>query len=1302
MSVPLLARINAHPRAARSAVTLFSLGFALVHAGPLNGSLIALVITIALQVYWPGAVLARALGRLRRGDHPLLALGWIMAAGLGLTIGLGGLARLIETPPVVYLFVLHGLLLGLGLLPAATAPAEAIPWRLTRRAVPGLAVLIVACAVGAAGGYERTRVRYSGFEDQTVFVSLANWLAHDPSDPGRLSVQLGNPGFDIRWATDGWTYTHAVWAWSSGRPPADLIWHDLTPLFAWTIPLIWAALAYALTGSESAAVWSAACVVIFGLLTVDDLVYIQGGGVFGQDGLFELNTLRKFSSGVVLPLALAVLVSLLHAPRRRDWLILLLIGVALAMLHPQQVAMFLVDAGAIGGLWWLAHPDRARLRRLIAVGAVLAGVMILPAIQWALDPIRTVNLTAEVNASFTAGPESAVPAAGVERTTTAAGVSVLSLSGLPLVGSTYILDPAVIVYHPLILLAIGLGLLHGLFWRRSFAANVLFAATIGPLAVVFVPGLAALFARFATLSTSERMAIAIPVAAILGISLDGVLTRLNRRGLAGGLAVLLAAAIVGLYLEPLPIAGSGRDQIRAAGEAEALRRMLPADQAAIEALADLVPALPGDAVVLMNGRASNYVIESVPHALITGGRQSGNLLYPQTARFFNEAIPLAPWLDSADLDFLRETGATHIIAEANDTRLAQMQLQPERFPLLDEVAGYLIFGVGDLDAGRAEVDALFADMNAIYADLDSPRWTPEGFALARPADPAPWRPILARWQALQTGSPDDPAVRLGLAFTRLMMGEDAQALPEWQALHAARPDSALIGGALAATQAILGDPGAGRDSLLAQLDSGDVGARILAARTLLSADFVYLLDDSQLDRVLGVVEVDPAAWELLAVNDRWPEVRARAALLTGRNRPEEAAATLLAIPKIERGPDDLISLALIRLMQADPDGARAALVPAIDPDARAPNVWLHPDRWEANAAIAIDDLLAGGIAAQRGQLDEAVAAYRQAVAAGSTWAGRALLGESLRAAGRADEADALAASLAADWSAVTGAAAPPEMRSLLALDPASPYASGLTVTVDDSAPALTIRFDAASHPGALAVREWRIVAASPDTAIRYAEVRLPAVWVPDDLTRAGTTVALDGGMAWVTGALTRVTATLDLPADLGELTPVRVFVQPAYDNRVVYPGASADVVVRRPANAAIPAEAQSLEVRFAEGIRLHAALIERAGDAVTATLYWEADGPPGRDYQVFVHALDAAGGSLAQADSAPLDGRYPTGQWLPATVIADPHRFTLPEGAGAWRLYVGLYSLPDGARLPVEAAPAGSEILDNGVIVPAP
>ena len=614
---------------------------------------------------------------------------------------------------------------------------------------------------------------------------------------------------------------------------------------------------------------------------------------------------------------------------------------------------------------------------------------------------------------------------------------------------------------------------------------------------------------------------------------------------------------------------------------------------------------------------------------------------------------------------------------ADDTRLAQLLLDPGRFPLLDAVDGYLIFGVGDL--AELPDDALFAQQNALYAGLATPRWTPSGFALALPADPAPWQALAADWESRLAETPADDAARLGLAFTRLLGGEDEAALPLWEALHAAHPDVPVFGVALAATQASLGDPAAGRETLLAQLDAPETGTRLLAARALLSADYAYLLDDAQLDRTLAVAAAEPEAWSLLAELDRWPEVRERAALLIGRGRLDAAAASLNALPIPEQGPDDWITLALIRLMQGDPAAARATLAPATDPDRLASHVFLHPDRWADGRVLQVLDVLDGNLAERDGDLPAAIEAYRRAVEAGSTWAGRAFLADALDATGQTAEAAAVRAALQADWRAAFDAPLP-ALASLLALDPVHPYASHLAVTVDDAGGALTVAFDAASQPGVYAVREWRIVATSPDAATQFAEVRLPAVWVE--------------------GALTHTEAILALPADLPELTPLRVFVEPRYDNRVTYPPASADVVVHPPASAAIPSSAIPLDVAFADGIMLRAATVHRDGQHMTLTLYWATSEGVSRDYQVFVHALDAAGEPLVQADAAPLDGRYPTGQWRAGRVIADPHGLSLPEGAAPARFYVGLYALPETARLPVVNAPPDVEIVSDGVVIP--
>jgi len=70
---------------------------------------------------------------------------------------------------------------------------------------------------------------------------------------------------------------------------------------------------------------------------------------------------------------------------------------------------------------------------------------------------------------------------------------------------------------------------------------------------------------------------------------------------------------------------------------------------------------------------------------------------------------------------------------------------------------------------------------------------------------------------------------------------------------------------------------------------------------------------------------------------------------------------------------------------------------------------------------------------------------------------------------------------------------------------------------------------------------------------------------------------------------------------------------------------------------------------------------------------------------VFVHVLDARGKLIAQGDGPPVNGRYPSSAWRPGQVIADTHRIPLPSGSdpAGLKVFVGLYTLADGARLAV-------------------
>lgn len=116
-----------------------------------------------------------------------------------------------------------------------------------------------------------------------------------------------------------------------------------------------------------------------------------------------------------------------------------------------------------------------------------------------------------------------------------------------------------------------------------------------------------------------------------------------------------------------------------------------------------------------------------------------------------------------------------------------------------------------------------------------------------------------------------------------------------------------------------------------------------------------------------------------------------------------------------------------------------------------------------------------------------------------------------------------------------------------------------------------------------------------------------------------------------------------------------------------------------------PTTAVSVDANFANQITLVGYELGtiNAQDQVPLTLYWQARAPLATNYTVFVHALDTAGNLLAQADSPPQQGRYPTGWWDVGEIVADRHILQLPGNlvSGTYRVLVGLYVLETGERL---------------------
>ncbi|MFB0533517.1 MAG: ArnT family glycosyltransferase [Anaerolineae bacterium] len=91
------------------------------------------------------------------------------------------------------------------------------------------------------------------------------------------------------------------------------------------------------------------------------------------------------------------------------------------------------------------------------------------------------------------------------------------------------------------------------------------------------------------------------------------------------------------------------------------------------------------------------------------------------------------------------------------------------------------------------------------------------------------------------------------------------------------------------------------------------------------------------------------------------------------------------------------------------------------------------------------------------------------------------------------------------------------------------------------------------------------------------------------------------------------------------------------------------------------------------------------GETLSLELYWQALSEMDRDYAVFVHLLDKEGRILAQRDSQPCGGAYPTSLWDRDEIVEDEHELTLPGGmpAGEYQVVVGMYLLETMQRLPI-------------------
>jgi hypothetical protein len=103
------------------------------------------------------------------------------------------------------------------------------------------------------------------------------------------------------------------------------------------------------------------------------------------------------------------------------------------------------------------------------------------------------------------------------------------------------------------------------------------------------------------------------------------------------------------------------------------------------------------------------------------------------------------------------------------------------------------------------------------------------------------------------------------------------------------------------------------------------------------------------------------------------------------------------------------------------------------------------------------------------------------------------------------------------------------------------------------------------------------------------------------------------------------------------------------------------------------------------------------GESVEVTLYWQSLAKMDRDYTVFVHLLDENDLVIAQRDTYPGLGTYPTRLWRVGDAFADRYVLNLSSTVFApcvGRFEVGLYDFDSGERL-MAVGPDGQPLGDN-------
>ena len=118
-----------------------------------------------------------------------------------------------------------------------------------------------------------------------------------------------------------------------------------------------------------------------------------------------------------------------------------------------------------------------------------------------------------------------------------------------------------------------------------------------------------------------------------------------------------------------------------------------------------------------------------------------------------------------------------------------------------------------------------------------------------------------------------------------------------------------------------------------------------------------------------------------------------------------------------------------------------------------------------------------------------------------------------------------------------------------------------------------------------------------------------------------------------------------------------------------------------------PSIEHPLMAHFGEKIKLlgYDVFLTKLESKLYLTFYWQTLGKIRENYTVFTHLTDENSLPLTQMDKQPVEGRYPTSEWVEGEIVKDDFTIDIPPDIpdGEYRVEVGMYLLETMQRLPV-------------------